>query len=134
MNFHYEKDDNREMTWYTMKSNEGKGLKDKLNIIFIDLVSIRKKYGTPAENIIRYMSKEDANWFTQNSIDIYERDHNTTLANAEKRGLEKGMQQKAQETAINMLKKNYPAADISEVTGLPLEKVLELQKTVLVQA
>ncbi|MCR4901048.1 MAG: PD-(D/E)XK nuclease family transposase [Treponema sp.] len=48
--------------------------------------------------------------------------------------LKQGMQQKAEETAINMLKKSYPAADISEITGLPLEKVLELQKTVLVQA
>ncbi len=49
-------------------------------------------------------------------------------------GFSEGLHQKAQETAINMLKKNYPAADISEITGLPLEKVLELQKTVLVQA
>ncbi len=47
---------------------------------------------------------------------------------------ENGREAKAEEDAINMLKKNYPAADISEVTGLPLEKVLELQKTVLVQA
>lgn len=71
------------MTWYTKQSDEGKKLQDKLYIIFIDLVSICKK--------LRYMSQEDANWFTQNSIDIYEGDRNTILANAEKRGLENGM-------------------------------------------
>ena len=186
LNFHYEKDDNQEMTWYTMQSDEGKRLQDKLNIIFIDLVSIRKKYGTPIEeltpvekwglffsyidneknndyvkdlvkteeglmaanSIIRYMSQEDANWFTQNSIDIYERDRNTILANAEKRGLENGMkkgleqglqqgiqqgiqqgaEKKAIETAIAFLKENTPPETIARCVKLPLEKVLELKE------
>ena len=118
------------MTWYTMQSDEENRLQDKLNIIFIDLVSIRKKYGTPIEeltpvekwglffsyidnekkidyvkdlvkteeglmaanSIIRYMSQEDANWFTQNSIDIYERG----LENGMKKVLEQGLQQGAE--------------------------------------
>ncbi len=33
------------------------------------------------------------------------------------------------ETAIKMLKMKYPLKDISEITGLPQEKILELQKT-----
>ena len=41
---------------------------------------------------------------------------------------EDGRQEKAIETARNMLKKNYPTSDIVEITGLPLEQVLELQK------
>ena len=45
-----------------------------------------------------------------------------------------GRTEKAIETAVNMLKKNYPTSDISEITGLPLEKVLELQKEITVQA
>ena len=45
-----------------------------------------------------------------------------------------GAQNKAIETATNMLKKKYPASDISELTGLPLEKGLELQKSILVKA
>ena len=178
LNFHYGKDDNREMTWYTMKGDEGKRLQDKLNIIFIDLVSIRKKYGTPVEeltplekwglffsyidnekkndyvkdlvrteeglmaanSIIRYMSQEDANWFTQNSIDIYERDRNTILSNAEKRGLENGMkkglqqglqegfEKKAIEDAIAFLKEKISPATIARCVKLPLEKVLELKE------
>ena len=41
---------------------------------------------------------------------------------------DRGKEQKAVEDATNMLKKNYPTSDISEITGLPLEQVLELQK------
>ena len=47
---------------------------------------------------------------------------------------EKGALQKAVETATNMLIKKYPTSDICEITGLPLEQVLELQKTITVKA
>ncbi len=40
---------------------------------------------------------------------------------------QQGAQQKAIETAINMLKKKYPIADIAEITGFSADKVLELQ-------
>ena len=44
-------------------------------------------------------------------------------------GLLEGAQQKAEETAINMLKKKkYSITEISELTNLPEETVLELQK------
>ena len=43
---------------------------------------------------------------------------------------EEGKQQKAIETALNMLRKEYPASEVSEMTALPLEKVLELQKQI----
>ncbi len=79
--------------------------------------------------------EEDANWFAENSRFIAERDFNTQLHNAEKRGFEEGFQQglnqvaqqKAIEYAKKMLKKKYSVSDISEVTGLTLEQVLELQ-------
>jgi hypothetical protein len=49
-------------------------------------------------------------------------------------GFQQGAQQKAEETAINMLKKNkYTVDEIAEVTELAAEKVLELQKAVLVK-
>ena len=177
INFHYPKDDKKEMSWYTMKNEEGKELTERLNIIFIDLVSIRKKAGTPveeltpvekwglflsyvdhekkasyvddivrseeglmaAETIIRHMSQEDSNWFTQNSIDTFQRDMNSIAENAIKRGLEQGIQQgiqqgaeqKAQETAINLLKMNLGTCEqIAQASGLPLEKVLELKKQI----
>ena len=43
-------------------------------------------------------------------------------------------EQKAIEDATNMLRKKFLASDISEITGLPLEQVLELQKQITVQA
>lgn len=49
-------------------------------------------------------------------------------------GLSEGVQKKAIEAAKTMLIKKYPTDDISEITGLPLEKVMELQKDLLVKA
>lgn len=47
---------------------------------------------------------------------------------------EEAREEKAIETAKNMLIKNYPTNEVSELTGLPLEKVLELQKSTSVEA
>ncbi len=44
-----------------------------------------------------------------------------------------GRQEQALETAANMLRKKYPVTEISELTGLPQEQILELQKKVTVQ-
>ena len=49
-------------------------------------------------------------------------------------GIQQGIQQQAIETAKNMLKKQYPESDISEITGLPLDQVIELKKQFTVQA
>ncbi len=46
-------------------------------------------------------------------------------------GFTQGSQQKAVEDAEKMIRKKYPVSDISEITGLPLEKVLDLQKEIV---
>ena len=169
LNFHYRKDDNKEMAWYTMKDEAGDRLTDRQNIIFIDLMTIRKKLGTPikeltpvekwglffsyvdneeyadyiselvrsekgimaAENVVKHMSEADDNWFVQNSRFIAERDKNTQIHNAEKRGREEGALQKAIEAAINLLKMEILSPEqIAQAQGIPLEKVLELQKEI----
>ena len=213
LNFQYKNDDNQEMRWYNMKDNSGRNLNDRLNVIFIDLVSIRKLYRktpdkefSPLENwglffsyvdhenkkdlikkivkteeglmaadkIVKDMSKADNNWYIQNSIWVAKRDEYTRKALAREKGLEEGRaegraqglaegraegraqglaegraegltegraegrakglaegaKQNAIETAKKMIIKKYPADDISEITDLPLEKVLELQKTI----
>ena len=53
---------------------------------------------------------------------------------AKEEGRVEGQQQKAIEIATKMLKKKKATSEISEMTGLPLEKVLELQKEITVQA
>lgn len=55
-------------------------------------------------------------------------------AEALQQGIQQGLQQKAEEIASKMLRKDKPVSDISDFTGLPLEKVLELQKTITVEA
>ena len=47
---------------------------------------------------------------------------------------EEGRTEKAIEAAANMLRKKYSTSDISEITGLPLEQVLELQKSIPIKA
>ena len=64
----------------------------------------------------------------------YDLDMQVKAEEAREEGLAEGQQQKAIEDAKNMLKKNYPTSDISEITGLTLEKVLELQKQISVTA
>ena len=52
LNFQYNKGDNKEMRWYNMTDSSGGKLDDRLNIIFIDLVSIRKLYKkTPEKQV-----------------------------------------------------------------------------------
>ena len=178
INFHYKESDNKEMRWYTMRDESGKTLADRMNIILIDLETIRSKLGTPvdqltpiekwglffcyvdhisetgyidalanseegimaADNIVKQMSQADDNWYTQFSVYKAQCDQNTSLYNARqeglKEGLQKGLQQgmkegetkKAIESARKMLQKEYSPGDISEITGLPLDHVLELQK------
>ena len=48
LNFHCQEDDKSELSWYTLRDDSGKKLAGKLNVIFIDLVTIRQKLGTPA--------------------------------------------------------------------------------------
>lgn len=51
LNFHYQKSDKAAIKWYTMQDNQGNKLTDRLNVIFIDLETIRKKYGLPEEQL-----------------------------------------------------------------------------------
>lgn len=153
-----------------MRDDSGSTLAERLNVIFIDLVSIRQKYGTPvkeltpiekwglffsyidkknkadyvnnivrsekglmaAETIVRYMSKADANWFTQNSIWIAERDaysaREAQLDRVREESLEKGRNEKAVESAKEFLKEGISPEIIAKCVKLPLEEVLKLQK------
>ena len=170
LNFQYKNDDNKEMRWYNMTDNSGGKLNDRLNVIFIDLVTIRKRHRkTPgkklspveewglffsyvdhenkkdlirkitnsnegimaAEKIVKEMSKADNNWYIQNSIWVAKRDEQARKAAAREKGLAEGRAQSALknsiDTATKMLIKKYPVEEIHELTGLPKEKILELQ-------
>ena len=93
---------------------------------------------TSVKDYYQYMSEADDNWFIQNSRFIAERDKNTQIHNAEKRGREEGVKegalQKAIESAKTMLSDELPPEKVSLYSGLPLEQDLELQKQIPVKA
>ena len=51
LNFHFKNGDKSEMAWYTMRDDKGNGLADRLNVIFIDLLTIKRLVGTPVESL-----------------------------------------------------------------------------------
>ncbi len=58
---------------------------------------------------------------------IVEEYGNVRAAEALQQGIKQGAQQQAIETATRMLKKNVPLDDISDFTGLTVEKIRGLQ-------
>ncbi len=51
LNFEYEKGDKPPLMWYTMRSEDGGTLGGRLNVIFLDLVKIRRMRGKPVEEL-----------------------------------------------------------------------------------
>ena len=65
----------------------------------------------------------------------YDLDMQVKAEEAREEGLDEGKKQKAIETAMNLLKINLLSPEqISQSVELPLEKVLELQKSIPVKA
>ena len=57
-------------------------------------------------------------------------DYKTDIAVKKEEAFEEGKQQKAIEDATNALSMNLSPEQVSKITGLPLEQVLELQKQI----
>ena len=53
LDFHFDKDDKSPIEWYTMQKDSGGRLSDRLNVIFFDLLKIKKLFGTPPENLTK---------------------------------------------------------------------------------
>ena len=92
-----------------------------------------------AHNTIETMSKYEDNWAQQFSYETAILDYNTDMNNATKKGiaigLEQGAQQKAIEAASNLLRMKIGTPEqIAQAQGLPLETVLKLQKEITVNA
>ena len=165
LNFEFDKDDNEVLAWYTMKNQNNITLAGRLNILYFDLVKLRRqvrnkavrkmtkleKWGLyfsyaddesrqnlikqivkseagimAADTILTNMSENDDNWALQFSLWKARLDYNTPIENAHKRGFSEAIEQ----TTTNLLKMHKLTNEqIAQVTGLPLEKVLELEKS-----
>lgn len=51
LNFHPSNGDKSELAWYTMKNKNGQTLAEHLNVIFLDLLEIKKLVGTPVSEL-----------------------------------------------------------------------------------
>ena len=81
----------------------------------------KEDYMTALKTYMRIAAEERAfAWHL--STDRAEADYRNGLKLAEEKGEKKGRK----ETAQNMLARNYPVADIAEITCLPLEEVEKL--------
>ena len=84
-------------------------------------------YYTELAEKVRFYKQDETG--VQMASKIVEEYGDERAADAFKQGIQQGAQQQAIETAINMLKKEtYPVKEIAELTGLSVEKVLELQQ------
>ena len=130
---------------YDVQDSDGKYLKydDGCHIMYVNgdyrgenpLGKLMHDFATPnADEMYFNELAEKVRYHKQDSegvkvvSEIVEEYGNERAAEALQQGIQQGEQQKAIETAKNMLIKNYSINEISELTGLPLEKVLELQK------
>ncbi len=120
----------RAYKYFFIASNYDKILDDKQKA-FLELVMTPKAKGTNSftEKISRLVeeAKQNSQWRKQ--FMDWEREMAIKFREGKAEGLIEGAQQNAIKTAINMLKKKkYSLTEISELTNLPEETVLELQK------
>ena len=163
LNFEMDKDDKSPVSWYNMRKETGAHLAGKLNVIFLDLVKVRRLIDKPIEQltkaekwgmffayadsekhqpyvrkvieseealmaadfIVKTMSKEDAEWFRQNSYENAIWDYNHGMYRAEKRG----ERRKALNAARNLLAMHLGTVEqIAQAEGLSVEEVQEIAK------
>jgi predicted transposase/invertase (TIGR01784 family) len=67
-----------------------------------------------------YLSKEEMLKYLISNMD-------EELAEVKEEGLQQGMQQERQQTALNALKKGFSLQDISEITNLPISELEEMK-------
>lgn len=80
LNFEYDKDDNSPLSWYTMCSKSGKALAGRLNVLFFDLVKIRKLRGMDADKLTKL---EKWGMFFAYADDEKQQDYITQIAKSE---------------------------------------------------
>ena len=75
------------------------------------------------------LTDKEADEFYEWFLDMYGRKrHAAELAESKKRGFERGFKKEKREDALNMLKKKYSLDEISEITDLSKEEILQIAK------
>ena len=83
-----------------------------------------------AKSALSKVSQDEINWARQNSIFKAQRDYNTGMQNAEKRGLEQGLQQGEHNARLEMvqrmLSEGFSAEQTARITQFSLDEVLHI--------
>jgi len=119
----------RAYKYFFIASNCDKILDDKQKA-FMELVIGRKPSDKFTERLAQLTAEAKKNTQWRKQYMDWERQRTYDYED----GKEAGLKQKAEEDAENMLRKKYPESDISEITGLSLEQIIELKKQILVEA
>lgn len=95
--------------------------------------------GTPSSSFTKelesYVTEAKQNHNYKRQFMEWERQRAYDFDDGKQEGLKEGAQKKAEEAAINLIKMNILSPEqIAQAQGLPLEKILELKKSITVQA
>ena len=107
---------------------------DEKQRAFLELVAGRNPTDAFSTRLAQLTEEAKKNTQWKRQFMEWERQRTYDFENGKEAGIAVGIQQKAVEAAINMLKKKYPISDIEEITGLSAEKVTELKKQITVNA
>ena len=104
-------------------------LLDEEQKAFLKMVSNNKSSNAFTDKVKKLVDNAKRNTQWRKQFMDWEREKTYSF----NRGLEQGVQQKAVEDARNALAMNLTAEQAAQITGLPLEQVLELQKELVAQ-
>ena len=108
-------------------------LLDERQKAFLRMVTENKASDDFTDRIKELVADAKRNMQWRKQYMEWEREKTYIREDAIEEGREQGMQQKAVEDARNALAMNLTAEQTAQITGLPLEQVLELQKAVAAQ-
>ena len=105
---------------------------DERRVDYIESLTQSEEGLMNAKSSLCAISEDEINWARQNSIFKAQRDYNTGMHNAEKRGFNKGVTAGEHKNAIasakNLLRMKLGSPEqIAQAVSLPLEQVLSLQ-------
>ena len=97
---------------------------------FIEKLSKVNRGIEMAVTVLKNISQDELNWYHESRYWMHVSDEKTMISSALDEGKQQGIQQSAIENAIKMLQDNLSTDKTAQYSGLPLEKVIELQESI----
>ncbi|POR03286.1 hypothetical protein AU468_05360 [Alkalispirochaeta sphaeroplastigenens] len=111
-------------TWCYYFEHEGSVKEEDMTVLLKDNPALGK-----AHRVYRAFTADDELMDIAEAREKWQRDVSSRLRSAEQRGKEEGIQQKAREDALKMLKRGFPVSDIADITGLSGQEIGDLERS-----